>query len=227
MKVTVKLPRSLEKKLRGAGERAVSALVAYARDRMTHLAQQHLRRTAQTYTNGIGTPVVNGGRAVIALNGALPTMLERSSGPYDLKKMLKGRRYVDIPFRHGTPDSTSLPAMPKPVYNTMRAMAQGAKGRVRGPSPMPGGALPQTKKTEFGTYRHRVGKHASMLRVPPKYGAATQAQYVTFRRMSQNSAASSWIHPGFKPVGIFPTVAKEVRKLAQKLIADYVRQGLL
>lgn len=224
MKVTVTMPKKFRRSAEDAVQRALSALAALARDRLTTLAQEKLKSSAQAYMRGLSQPVVKDRTAVITLGGAFPNMMEKGSSPYDLKKMLRGRKFVDVPFRHGPPGSKSVQSMPKNDYNVMRMVAASARaaGRARGPRDMPTKPMTVTREG-FGKYRHKESKYGSMLVMTHKYKGATQRQYLTIRRISQKSNPASWIHPGFKPLGIFPLVANEVKKLAPKVIAEYVR----
>lgn len=223
MRVKVTIPKGFEARTQAAVKRALNALASVARDRMTSLAQQKLKSSAQSYTNGISTPVVQGQSVVIVLAGKLANMMEHGTSAFDLKKMLKGRKYVDIPFTHGRPGSP----LPKAESNIMRAAVQAAKGAmsVRGPKNMP--TKPETKShLGFGRYTQKESKYGSMLSLSHSYKGSSQRKSVTFRRMSENSDPASWIHPGFKALGIFPLVSKEIRKLAPRVLADYIKQGM-
>lgn len=224
MKVTVTIPSGFQRATEASVKRALSALGMLARDRMTALAQEKLKSTAQQYIQSISTPNVSGNTATLTLNGLLANMMEKGAPPYDLKKMLRGRPYVDVAFKHGAPGSGRAP-MPKAEFSIMGALAKAAKGAmVRGPRNMP--TPPMRKQTALGSYQQKESKYGSMLRLTHTYKGATQATYLTIRRISKKSDPASWIHPGFKAIGIFPLVAKEVRKLAPRVIADYVREGL-
>jgi hypothetical protein len=213
VKVTVTVPPRLRQAAKESVQRALGALASVARDRLTYLAQERLKGSAQNYIKAISQPVLTERTAVITLNGGLVNMMEKGTPSFDIKKMLKGRKFVDVPFRHGVPGSSN--AMPKADFNVMRQMAASAGAqatRVRGPKVMP--TQPKTGE--------KVGRTSSMLRV----GAVGHHQFFTFRRISKNSDPSSWIHPGFKALNIFPTVAREVQKIAPKVIADYLKAGI-
>lgn len=213
MKVTVTVPPKLRKAAKESIQRAVGALGAMARDRLTDLAQKRLQSFSQSYINGISTPVVTENTATITLNGQLNNMMEKGTGPFDIKKMLRGRSFVNVPFQHGTPGTSRNP-MPKGDYSVMQKLVQSAQNQalVRGPKVMPTTARPGEK----------VGRTASMVRT----GATGHHQYLTFRRISRKSLPTSWIHPGFKALNIFTTVRDELEKVAPKVVADYLKEGL-
>lgn len=225
MKITVKVPKKLVSISPETRKRVLGALGAFARDALTRQAQSKLRSTAQTYIRGLTAPgslEVSEKSATITLVGKMANALEAGSGPFDLKKSLKGKPYRDIPFRHGTPNATIRSSMPQADFNVMQAVVARAKKaamagglskkgaeamRVRGPVNMPTPAQP----------KHKVGLYSSAMHVP---GTGN----MTFRRMSAKS--KGWIHPGFRAASLFPKVVAEVKKLAPRLLADYLRNGI-
>ena len=146
--------------------------------------------------------------------------MEKGAPRFDLKeKLLKGRLFVNVPFRHGAPGSVNFKPMPVTEHSLMRdaiKAASSATRRVRGPASMPTG--PRAG--------HKRGIYDDMLAQKHRYEKSTGITYTTWRRLSATSDASSWFHPGFKPLRLFPGVADEVRKLAPKLLREYLKQGL-
>jgi len=224
IRVKISVPKGLRLKVQQSMKRALTALAMVAHDRVTTLAQERLTSSAQDFIHAVSTPVVNDRSFTIKLNTRLAAMQEQGRKPFDMKVMLKGRKFVDVPFRHGVPGSTALRPMSKPDYAVMRAAAkaQGGGSIVRGPKRMPSGI-----GSSHTGYTHAASRTGSMLRLTKTYrGSSSSTSYMTFRRMSARSNPASWIHPGFKPLGIFTTVSKEMKKLAPKVIADYVRKGV-
>jgi hypothetical protein len=223
MKVTVTLPKKFRRATDEAVRRALYSLAVVARDRVTQLAQARLGGSAALFVNSVVGPTFEENSFTLRLGSRLASMMEAGSPPYDLKVMLRGRPFVNVPFRQGTPGSTVLPPMPQADYNVMRSMAKkaGNAARVRAPKHMP--SQPETKRTPKGAYTWSAGKTSGMLRLSKTYRGATQSQYMTFRRISAKSKPESWIHPGFKPLGVFPRVATEMRKLAPRVLADAMR----
>jgi hypothetical protein len=223
IRVKVSVPKRLQAKVKHSMKRALNALAMVAYDRVTALAQERLTTSAKDFIHAVSTPVVNDRSFVIKLNTRLAAMQEQGRKPFDMKVMLKGRKFVDVPFRHGVPGSTALRPMSKPDYAVMRAAARAQGGSVvRGPKRMPSGI-----GSSHTGYAHSAARTSSMLRLSKTYrGGSSSTSYLTFRRMSAKSNPASWIHPGFRPLGIFTTVSKEMKKLAPKVIADYVRKGV-
>lgn len=223
MKVKVKMPKGFSSLAAASVKRAAAALAELAKDRITETAQGKLRSTAGQYLKGL-TVTASDTAFTIQLKGGLPTMLEAGAPPFDLKKMLRGRKFVDVPFRHA-PKGNGPNVMPKSDFNLMRSVAMKARAAgsktVRGPAKM--NSEPELKSNKrFGSYQQKGGKTGSMMKV----GVGKSAGYMTFRRMSEKSPASSWIHPGYKALNIFPKVAKELTKLAPKVIAEYIKNGI-
>lgn len=243
IKVKVVIPENVGAPSNATLERALHAIVAYAKDRITTEAQNRLSpRVAQEYIRAINEPGAVKMRArgfTLGLNGKLPNALEQGTPSFSIKDaMLKGptakaQGYVDVPFRHGAPGSSSRVGGPTPKndWDVMRQVVRSAQSaaraagmnkhqvqalQIRGPRKMPTPPQPQ----------HKVSLYADMLRVPKTYAKGTGAQYLTFRRISEKSAPGSWIHPGLKGVAIFPRVMKDIQRIAAEVIADYTKHGL-
>ena len=203
IRVKISVPKALQRRVKASMTRALNALAMVAHDRVTTLAQERLTSSAQGFIHAVSTPVVTDRSFTIKLNTRLAAMQEQGRKPFDMKVMLKGRKFVDVPFRHGVPGSTALRPMSKPDYAVMRAAARAQGGSVvRGPKRMPSGV-----GSSHTGYSHAAARTGSMLRLSKTYrGSSSSTSYMTFRRMSARSNPASWIHPCFKPLGIFTTV---------------------
>lgn len=169
----------------------------------------------------------------IAATKKIAEQLEHGTGPWDMKPMLlggpksrvgKNGKYNIIPFRHGTSDSYSpnsnFTPMPKNVYRQARELKASVK---QGNAMKWGGRLPaqgpagQNKTTG---YQHKNQIHEGMVRIEKTYRAATQSQYMTFRVVSERSAAGSWIHPGYEAHNIAQGVAAFCKPAVEQMIGD-------
>lgn len=138
------------------------------------------------------------------------SFVEEGTKEWDQKKILQtsqrarrakdGSLYLIIPFRHGTPGSVGLKAMPQRIY----AMAQHLKrSNVTGSRMEPnahgnpiqrltykwGGRLtPKAIEASGGS-----GADARRFGGMVKFGKAGHSSYMTFRVMSEKS--KGWIHP--------------------------------
>lgn len=138
-----------------------------------------------------------------------------------------GKKYITVPYRHGVPGTVGLPAMPKNVYqlaqqlgfsrrnNFLKAFFTGRKytwnGRLQESS--------QGQRTHFGShpgagYTWKTGQFSGMVRV----GKRGHTQYLTFRRVSENSDPRSWQHPGVEPRPIREAVVENTREEVLALI---------
>ena len=142
------------------------------------------------------------------------------SGP-NAKRGKSGSRYNTVPFRHGTPGSTGKRVgAPMPfthltkkgnqaslIYTEAKKLSPSVEGLAGGTvwggrTGDLGGYGMRTqlpvKKGRPGAYTWKSSPYAGMVKVGKTYGKATQYQYVTFRRVSDNSDPASWWHPGIK-----------------------------
>lgn len=145
--------------------------------------------------------------------------------------------YLTIPFRYATPDAVASSAafsgnMPKDVYNEIKGMAAtrtringehkqmgksmtmrqlemlGKAGRGTRPEIPKGGNLSGEQRAE---YEHKSPKFLGLSKQEKTYAKGTGSQYVTFRRVSDLSAANSWIHKGIKARNLFPLAAENAQ----------------
>jgi len=162
------------------------------------------------------------------------------AGP-NAKRTKKGIKYNVIPFRHGTPGSTgkrvgspmpSTGLTPKGnkksmIYNAARKLKVSTEKSTGGTAW--GGRtgdfngygmrtqLP-IKKGRPGAYAWKTSPYANMYKVAKTYDKATQHQYTTFRRVSENSDSNSWWHPGIKPRKLVQHVHSYITDIIKRII---------
>ncbi len=165
------------------------------------------------------------------------SLIEEGIKPFDQKAGLlgsskaktgaDGKKYITVPYRHGTPGAVGIPAMPPNVYqqakklgfsrrnNFLKAFFTGRKytwdGKLRESN--------QGQRSHFGShpgagYTWKTGQFSGMVKV----GKKNHSQYLTFRRVSENSDPRSWQHPGVKPRPIREAVIENTRKDVLELI---------
>jgi len=159
--------------------------------------------------------------------------IEHGSRAWDMKKMLhtsskarrsaKGKLYMIIPFRHGTPGSVSLKPMPKAVYAGARKLTTSrltgtkqvdnqfgnpiTKGKFKFGTRLNSNVGIRTKtlnKAQAGqagvknpySYTWKSSPYKGMVKFP-RHSSAGGSQYMTFRVMHEDS--KGWIHPGTQP----------------------------
>jgi hypothetical protein len=72
---------------------------------------------------------------------------------------------------------------------------------------------------------HKTDIYAGMVRVRHTYEKATQAKYMTWRRISTR-VSTGWRHPGITARNLVDEVESYIRKLAPKLVAAAVREAM-
>lgn len=142
----------------------------------------------------------------------------------------EGKRYITVPFRHGTPGTVGLPPMPKEVYSAAKNLAYSRREQGLSSSNKQyvwGGRYKQgvERDAQYGMrvhiaphpgagYQHRSGIYEGMVRM----GKGRHTQYLTFRRVSENSDPRSWQHPGVPPRPIREAVIENTREEVLQLI---------
>jgi hypothetical protein len=158
------------------------------------------------------------------------------NGP-NAKRTKSGIKYNTVPFRHGTPGGTGKRVgAPMPITGTTakgspKSLIYSAAKKLAVSSEKPGGGtawggrggdmggygmrsqLP-VKGGRPGAYSWKSSPYAGMTKIAKTYGKATQHQYVTFRRISENSDPNAWWHPGLK--------ARKLVKQVHTYITDIV-----
>lgn len=200
----------------------------------------------QIYANSIAlNTMIKGGGTIsqrVIATAKIAEQLEKGSGPWDMKPMLLGGpkarmgkhgRYNIIPFRHGTSQASgsnsNFPTMPKDVYQQARqlkaSLRAGKKtawgGRTTGTEAAhPAGRNATTHEP------HKAGKYEGMVRVEKTYAKATQSKYLTFRVVSDNSPAGSWIHKGYPAHRIAEAVTTYCRPAIEKMVTEAAQLDL-
>ncbi len=181
--------------------------------------------------------------------------IEHGTPAHDMKRMLftstkvrisaKGKRYLIIPFRHGTPSAGSheggigesratLRTMPKAVYamakNLGRSRMAGAyyvNNPAAGNTPVIRYSYQWSNKLTQGDLNvaglgnvnrrphWKSSPYAGMVRFP-RHEATGQSQYMTFRVMHEDS--TGWIHPGTPPKNLAKKTADEMAPVVVRII---------
>ncbi|MBI9086796.1 MAG: hypothetical protein JEZ11_24580 [Desulfobacterales bacterium] len=152
-----------------------------------------------------------------------------------------GKRFNTVPFRHGTPGTTGKRVgKPMPITGTtsggkQKSMIYNAARKVAISSERPDGSTawggrtgdfggygiqtkPPVKGGRPGAYTWKHSPFAAMAKVAKTYKKATQHQYVTFRRVSDNSDPNSWWHPGIKARRLVNQVHSYITDLVKGII---------
>jgi len=223
--------------LTGLANHAVSFLEKEANPLLSRMTFDVYKRALHSE----GSVVMGEDEVVITLKrpptGFDPNWSEQGRASYDIKKgLLAGRKvkgkttkYVDVPFRHGTPGTKgTFKAMPKQDFEVIKAAlgassqkmtagmtstaaaARLANATIRGP-----------KQALIGPQRQggrSVGVFSGMLQINKQYEKSSGTQYMTIRRVSINSDPASWRYPDIKGIHLFPKAAADVEKFGAAII---------
>lgn len=188
-------------------------------------AAQTLKSSRQEYISNLNVVDEGFAKGAVVLTGWLPNSIEDGLDPFDMKDgMLNGphaktgadgKRYNTIPFAHGTPGSLienfNGGIMPKEVHNVAKKKAIGdpiKKNELPKKFQAPqkkNVIIPESKA--ISQYQHKASIYEGITK---NKDSAGNIGYTSFRRVSENSDPSSWLHPGL-----------EARHLAEKALEKF------
>lgn len=204
---------SLIKDVEGITKHSIKTALTAVKSAWATEAKNRLSSSHKSYSSGIYTSYgmdTNGIYAEIGLRTehTLSNMLENGFSSYDMKigfsKSPKrkigaeGQWYMHIPFRHHTPQANTSSSMPNEIYKQARQLPKW--GRM-------------TDKNDTKSI------YNNMTKIPQ---GDVKNSYMTFRTVSENSPADSWIHPGFKGVNI----AKDLRTHISDVFMDVFKSNM-
>lgn len=206
------------------GKGDIDALCNYTVDRVVDgfmekwqdLVNGQLNSTRDEYKRAMYTDRPDERTAIIGLTAResrIPMMIEVGAEPFDEKigfmnsdkkvAGIDGRWYLTIPFRHGSSEAIMEMMVPGGGVSVIDLMKQGGTvTQAMLPEPF---SEAQTHRLELNTgsiitYKHKAPIYEGMHR---QSIGSTQAEnrggYFTFRRVSDKTDPSAWIHPGFTP----------------------------
>jgi hypothetical protein len=165
--------------------------------------------------------------------------IETGRPAYDMKQMLNtsdkvrtsktGKRYLIIPFRHGTPDSNTNP-MPASVYKSAKNLAPSSVVSIGQRRSGHGAMNIKTRSPIMVEHRQyawgdsmpkmkvKGDRHAGMVRFDTSSKKANSSTYMTFRVMMEGS--SGWIRTAQPGKFIAKKVADDLQPVADRVIAE-------
>ena len=214
-KITIELPANIINNISASlvcqsTQNALQTSLEAITTRWQQEARKKLKSTLPEYLLGLdaANSIVypyngNSMSGAVILRGKFPNMLEQGYAPYDMKsgfsksgrkhKKKDGGWYMNIPFRHGTPNSFMYGTpMPKNIYAQAKRLGHRQSLQING-----------EQRTSWTGYRHKNNIQDGLTRIVKQYESGKkQSEYMTFRRVSDTSDPTSWQHPGFKGVKI-------------------------
>ena len=173
------------------------------------------------------------GHVTIQLVGTFANMVESGFGPFDMKvKMLagpsaktgkNGAKYVDVPFTWGNPLTKRGGAqkLPQLATQTLKDAITDAKNRLQSGQSKFAARGADTKPVN-GKFAKESG--AMVQGEVSAKGIVSVGNATTVRRMSENSPASKWTHPGMpEGLGAFAEVEEEVAVELERALSELER----
>jgi len=202
-----------KKEIDGLKEFVVKELTsAFARNWDTQ-ARNKLGGTRVEYRKSLIVGEEGRFKGFVMLIGMLPNMIESGVPAFDMKPgFLQGKkakskptggRYLTIPLRYAAPESLAESSvfagqLPTAVHEAIKEKeVSGQKTRLEIDDIPESYQVPKLraeipKSAQFGEYMHKTSLFVGLTRVPEE----RHRQYITFRRVSDLSEPSSWIHSG-------------------------------
>lgn len=200
-------------------------------------AQERLTQTRLQYINALKYKVVGYDQYLIYLEDDTD-YLESGYSSFDQKPgllngpksrpMKGGGRYTVVPFSHKR-SAGSATNLHEQLMATEVRQALGKARDVFGSatdlrktqmSPMTGRPMQGKVGRVVGTDMHQ--NLQGLTKYQKTYEKTTQSQLMTFRTVSSRSKPNSWIHPGFRGAGVFPSLQvwaqQEIDNLLKKLL---------
>lgn len=206
----------------------IQTTLALIRDKWQTEAQNKLMSTRADYLlgldfNSIRIPYDTSApfNGAVVLQGTLPNMIEAGYPAFDEKigfskspkivQTKSGGWKLVIPFRHMTPGAYMYGnSMPKDIYKQAK--------KLQGKSAL---KIPGAGATSWTGYQHRGGSiYNGMQRIVKSYQKATQAFYMTFRTVSNNSDPMSWWHPGYKGAHIAESIMPYAKSTFMQVLSN-------
>jgi hypothetical protein len=233
----IKMGRILKPALDKAMASAKPKIAALIIERIEAQASKSLSRMANRYKQGLNKPEsikITPTSVEVVLLDPVAAVIESGGSAYDIKKVMmkgaksssrKGIPFIDVPFTHAAGD------VPSGMRKAIARKAAAAGGGTR-PTQLTGNT-PGRKFTRtlhrrvlgvpFGTKKqkvtHKQGIHDNLIR----HGSGGSVGYQTIRRISANSAPSSWWHPGFRGLKLLQKVVPPLKDDIMDIMRDSLR----
>lgn len=234
-----RIKKTVLSKVNRAIQNAAPKISALIIDRITQEADNTLNSNKEEYIRHIQDPEnikITESSISIEPNSPLVKALEKGYDAFDIKSYALrnasgftkgGYPFKDIRFSYRAseiPDDIKRNLQ----YQTTRERKAGVKDpTVRFGSHM--GSTTFTRSLRFGEKQvdTSVTNKTGIFSHLQRQSTGKAATYSTLRRISKNSAPTSWWHPGFQGVHIFDKVQGQIKETAEEILKDSLKkQGL-
>lgn len=228
--------KQMEQNTRELLEAAVADVAKNTYAEAIRLAQAKLKTSKADYIKSLDLETVGENSYLLSLNGKMANMIETGFGSYDMKPGLlngpnskvtkKGVRYNTVPFSYNPFGKSPLSEKGEQLRSQVMQLIkqEGIKKTIVDPNtgrPVQGRAA-TVKNTDV---KNLVGLVKYQFTNPGS--KRTSSQYMTFRRVTSNSPATSWIHPGYKGAHIFPVLRDYAERAIEQILYNNFSNQLL
>lgn len=230
------------------GAKIVDQVVVEYMERWNALVSTELHQTRSVYREAMGVERPSANSAVFVLSSQtsrLPIMLEEGASPFDEKigfqrsdkvKFTKDGLgwYLTIPFRHATPQAIAdagifSSIMPQDVYNLAKNSSMPLR---REDLPEREQVVGRRKEIDVlgmnvPEYVHKSARYEGLVKVEAGSSEKEKrSQYMTFRRVSNNSEPTSWFNGGIVAKKLMDRALEEanIDRVAQMAIDEALKQ---
>lgn len=194
-------------------------------------ANRTLKSSRQEYINNIVVVDEGFAKGAVVLTGWLPNAVEQGLESFDMKEGAlngpnakvgkNGSKYNTIPFSIGAPDSLGENfnggVMPKQIHDVVKNKQVDSITKKSAPlkeneipKPFDQPKTKSIKLPESKSAKQYVHKGSIYEGIAKQKDSAGNTSYKSFRRISENSDPSAFIHPGI-----------EAANLADKVLSDF------
>lgn len=234
LKIHSRFKGKLSKKMNDALAATMTAGVPKVVEVLSKVAQSKLHSTSKLYVAGLAEAITATTTMIkIKLEGVTKD-LESGYPARDMKPKLlasqgvktgaNGERYADVPFRHAIKaGAVRYQSMPPEIKAKVQEAVKAERVSARWSGREERNPLRVTGKLPTQNPKHATSIHSDMIRT--KTGA--KSTYQTIRRISSNSDAKSWWHPGFEGIKALRQLKNFPRLVLKSIFnRELVKRGL-
>lgn len=210
-------------------ENAIAIVAKNAYAEAVRQAQARLKTTQRDYIRALQLNDLGDNIYILSLEGKHANSIEAGFAGFDMKPGLlngpkakivksgknKGKKYATVPFFYQPKGKSPLSEKGEMLRREVQRLIKENKtgNTILNPStgrPVQGYAA-RFKNTG-------VKDLEGLVKIQKTYDKRTQSTYMSFRRVSENSDKSKWIHPGYTGAKIFPYLESYIDREAQIII---------